>query len=49
MPQENPIKGSYSIDPCAFEDSDGTHYLIFGGTVGWTIAALPQQQGDRMR
>ena len=33
IPQENPIKGSYSIDPCAFEDN-GDHYLIFGGLWG---------------
>jgi beta-xylosidase len=33
IPQENPIKGSYSIDPCAFEDK-GAHYLIFGGLWG---------------
>lgn len=34
VPQDNPIKGSYSIDPCAFEDEDGTHYLYFGGIWG---------------
>ena len=34
VPQANPIKGSYSIDPCAFEDSDGSHYLLFGGLWG---------------
>jgi hypothetical protein len=33
IPQDNPIKGSYSIDPCAFEDN-GTHHLIFGGLWG---------------
>ena len=32
--EENPIKGSYSIDPCAFEDEDGNHYLYFGGLWG---------------
>lgn len=34
VPQENPIKGSYSIDPCAFQDDDGAHYLVFGGLWG---------------
>lgn len=34
IPQENPIRGSYSIDPCAFEDEDGSHYLYFGGLWG---------------
>jgi len=33
IPQENPIKGSYSIDPCAFEDN-GRYYLVFGGLWG---------------
>lgn len=28
------IKGSYSIDPCVFEDTDGTHYMYFGGLWG---------------
>lgn len=34
IPQEHPIKGSYSIDPCAFEDEDGAYYLYFGGLWG---------------
>ncbi len=34
VPQDNPIKGSYSIDPCAFKDEDGTYYLYFGGIWG---------------
>jgi hypothetical protein len=29
-----PIAGSFSIDPCAFRDDDGTHYLLFGGLWG---------------
>ena len=33
VPQENAIKGSYSIDPCAFVEK-GSHYLIFGGLWG---------------
>jgi len=30
IPESEPIKGSYSIDPCAFEDN-GAYYLYFGG------------------
>jgi hypothetical protein len=32
--QPEPIKGSFSIDPCSFVDSDGTAYLYFGGIWG---------------
>ena len=32
-PQPYPIKGSYSIDPCAFQDN-GEYYLYFGGIWG---------------
>jgi len=34
IPQPDPIRGSYSIDPAVFEDTDGTHYLYFGGLWG---------------
>jgi len=34
VPEDNPIKGSYSIDPCAFQDDDGSHYIYFGGIWG---------------
>ncbi len=34
VPQDNPIKGSYSIDPCVFQDRKGPHYIIFGGLWG---------------
>jgi len=34
VPQDNPIKGSFSIDPCVFEDADGAHYIYFGGLWG---------------
>jgi hypothetical protein len=33
VPQEHPIKGSYSIDPCVFEDN-GKYYVYFGGIWG---------------
>lgn len=31
---KEPIKGSYSIDPCVFKDDDGNHYMYFGGIQG---------------
>jgi beta-xylosidase len=34
IPEAEPIKGSFSIDPCVFKDSDGTHYMYFGGIWG---------------
>ena len=33
IPQENPMKGSYSIDPCVFEEN-GEYYIYFGGIWG---------------
>lgn len=32
--QPEPIKGSFSIDPCSFQDDDGSYYLYFGGIWG---------------
>lgn len=34
VPQQDPIRGSYSIDPCAFKDDDGKVYVYFGGLWG---------------
>lgn len=33
-PFADPIRGSYSIDPCAFKDDDGEVYVYFGGPWG---------------
>jgi Glycosyl hydrolases family 43 len=33
-PEPEAIKGSYSIDPAVFEDSDGEFYMYFGGIWG---------------
>ena len=33
-PQSDPIRGSYSIDPCVFKDDDGQIYCYFGGLWG---------------
>ena len=30
----DPIRGSYSIDPCVFKDDDGSIYVYFGGIWG---------------
>jgi Glycosyl hydrolases family 43 len=32
--EPEPIRGSFSIDPCAFRDDDGKFYLVFGGIWG---------------
>jgi len=32
--ESEPIKGSFSIDPCVFRDDDGEYYMGFGGIWG---------------
>jgi hypothetical protein len=32
--EPDPIKESYSIDPCVFQDDDGKYYMYFGGLWG---------------
>ena len=32
--EPQPIEGSFSIDPCSFQDEDGSYYLSFGGMWG---------------
>ena len=34
VPQPDPIRKSYSIDPCVFKDDDGQVYCYFGGIWG---------------
>ena len=34
VPESEPIRGSYSIDPCVFRDDDGQFYMVFGGLWG---------------
>ena len=34
VPEAQPIKGSFSIDPCVLADDDGEFYLYFGGLWG---------------
>lgn len=44
VPQPDPIRGSYSIDPCAFKDEDGRIYVYFGGLWGGQL----QRYNDNM-
>lgn len=45
IPQERPIRGSFSIDPCVFKDDDGEIYCYFGGLWGgqlqWYKSPVP--------
>lgn len=34
VPEKEPIRGSFSIDPCVFKDDDGQIYCYFGGLWG---------------
>jgi hypothetical protein len=34
VPKEEPMKDSYSIDPSVFRDTNGSHYMYFGGIWG---------------
>ena len=34
VPNADPIRKSYSIDPCVFKDDDGKIYCYFGGIWG---------------
>ena len=40
VPQPEPIKGSYSIDPAVFADDDGESYLYFGGLSGGQLQMI---------
>lgn len=44
VPQPDPIRGSYSIDPCVFKDDDGQIYVYFGGIWG---GQLQRYSGNR--
>ena len=57
IPQEHPIRGSFSIDPCVFKDEDGSIYTYFGGLWGGQLqwwqplaqgnAPIPGKYGDQ--
>lgn len=51
-PGKEPIKGSYSIDPCVFKDDDGKFYMYFGGIWGgqlqrWNNNKYDSTKGNR--
>ena len=33
-PEDNCVEGSYSIDPCMFQDTNGNYYMTFCGLWG---------------
>jgi hypothetical protein len=39
IPEQNPIEGSFSIDPCVLPDDDGEFYMYFGGLWGGQLQA----------
>lgn len=39
--EPEPIKGSFSIDPCVFRDDDGQFYMYFGGIWGGQLQCWP--------
>lgn len=45
-PEATPIKGSYSIDPTVFQDTDGKAYLYFGGIWGGQLQRWNGNQYD---
>lgn len=45
-PEPQPIKGSYSIDPCVFKDDDGSFYMYFGGIWGGQLQRWNSNQYD---
>jgi hypothetical protein len=44
--QPEAIKGSYSIDPAVFEDSDGSYYMYFGGIWGGQLQKYRNNKFD---
>ncbi len=46
IPEPNYIKGSYSIDPAVFTDTDGKSYMYFGGIWGGQLQRWQDNQYD---
>lgn len=44
--EKEPIKGSYSIDPCVFKDDDGSFYMYFGGIWGGQLQRWNKNKYD---
>ncbi|WP_205509607.1 glycoside hydrolase family 43 protein [Longitalea arenae] len=45
-PEKEPIKGSYSIDPCVFKDDNGSFYMYFGGIWGGQLQRWEKNKYD---
>jgi hypothetical protein len=46
IPEPEPIKGSYSIDPAVFLDGDGKYYIYFGGIWGGQLQSYRNNNYD---
>jgi hypothetical protein len=46
IPEPEPIKGSYSIDPAVFLDDDGKYYIYFGGIWGGQLQSYRNNNYD---
>jgi hypothetical protein len=44
--EAEPIKSSYSIDPCVFKDDDGKFYMYFGGIWGGQLQRWTKNRYD---
>ncbi len=44
--EPQPMKGTYSIDPCVFQDTDGKAYIYFGGIWGGQLQRWDNNQYD---
>jgi len=44
QPEKEAMKGTYSIDPCVFEDKDGSFYMYFGGIWGGQLQRWKNNQ-----
>ncbi len=42
--EPEPMKGTYSVDPAVFKDSDGNHYMYFGGIWGGQLQSWKDNQ-----
>ena len=47
MPEPEPIRGSYSIDPAVFCDDDGSYYLYFGGIWGGQLQSYRNNEYNK--
>jgi hypothetical protein len=44
VPEKEPIKNSYSMDPAVFKDDDGSYYMYFGGIWGGQLQRWDNNQ-----